>query len=124
MNGIDPYDQKPPLLNLSPGDLREIGINQLPRFLTAINDSVTNDREFFASISSPTDTIKNRAFKIIRDFLKSRKLNRYIIRNWTEEEEYVTTAKIKNLHYDPKTVDWKVGFDTKFTPPTDTVGEK
>lgn len=118
MHGMDDSDPKPPKINLLPSDLIEIEINKLSEFLAGINDSITNERDFFASISSPTDTIKNRGFKIVRDFFKSRNLNRYIIRNCTEEEEYVVTAKINNLHYNPKTIDWKVGFDIEFTPPT------
>jgi len=124
MNGIDTYNQKPPFINLSPSDLTEIEIDRLPKFLTTINDSVTSDKGYLVSISSPTDTIKNRAFEIITDFLKSRGLIHYNIRNWTEEEEYVTTAKTKNIPYDPKTVDWKIGFDLEFIPPPEMTEEK
>ncbi len=46
---------------------------------------------------------------------------RYNIRNWTEEEQFVTTAKIENRKYDPNSIDWKIGFDTMFTPPTDSI---
>lgn len=117
--GID--DTKPPRVFLIPDSLTKLSINDLPQFLaTSISDSLASDRHFFASISSPTDTIKNRAFKIITDFFKLKKIIRYNIRNWTEEEKFVTTAKIENKKYNPDSVDWKVGFDIIFNPPTET----
>ena len=117
--GID--DTKPPRVFLTPDSLTKLNINDLPKFLTTvITDSIASDRHFFASISSPTDTIKNRAFKIITDFFKSKNIRRYNIRNWTEEEQFVTTAKIENKKYNPDSVDWKIGFDIIFNPPTDT----
>jgi len=117
--GID--DTKPPRVFLTPDSLTKLNINDLPQFLaTSITDSLASDRHFFASISSPTDTIRNKAFKIITDFFKSKKIMRYNIRNWTEEEQFVTTAKIENKLYNPDSVDWKVGFDIIFNPPTDT----
>jgi len=118
--GID--ETKPPKVFLVPDSLAKLNIADLPQFLaSSINDSVAADRHFFASISSPTDTIRNKAFKIITDFLKSKKVMRYNIRNWTEEEQFVTTAKIENRKYDPNSIDWKIGFDTMFTPPTDSI---
>ncbi len=117
--GID--DTKPPKIFLVPDSLTKLSLDDLPHFLTtSINDSLATDRHFFASISSPTDTIRNRAFKTITDFFKSKKIMRYNIRNWTEEEQFVTIAKIENKKYNPDSVDWKVGFDIIFNPPTDT----
>lgn len=117
---------KPFHLFLTPEDLSEIKINNLEIFLKSIPDSIITDKHFFASISSPKDTIRNRAFKVITDFLKSRNIQFYNIRNLTEEEQYVLTAKLENKKYDPSLVDWKVGFgDTpKFNPPTDTTDKR
>ncbi len=115
---------KPPKLFLTPDSLREIKIGDLSEFLNnSITDSVARMRHFFASISYPTDTIRNRAFKLITDFFKTKDIRLYNIRNWTEEEKYVTTAKVENKKYNPDSVDWKVGFDITFVPPTDTIPE-
>ena len=95
-------------------------MNNLNQFLLSLPDnSKLIDRIFFATISSPTDTIKNRAYQIITDFFKSKKFIhpqysrlekdstiRYNVRNWTEEEQYVITAKINKTKYDPNKVEW------------------
>ncbi len=108
--GID--DSKPPRMLLTPDSLNVIKIGRLKEFLREmVSESISKDRHFFASISSPTDTIRNRAFKIITDFFSEKKMRYYIIRNWTEEEQYVTEAKIENKVYDPTNVKWKVGFE-------------
>lgn len=117
--GID--DTKPPRVFLVPDSLKKISIADLPLFLaTSISDSLAADRYFFASISSPTDTIRSKAFKIITDFFKSKEIMQYNIRNWTEEEQFATTAKIDNKNYNPDLIDWKIGFDIKFNPPNET----
>lgn len=115
---------RPPQLFLTPENLNEIKIKNLEVFLTSIPDSIISGRQFFASISTPQDTIRNRAFQIITDFFKSKNIRFYNLRRLTEEEQFVTAAKIGNTKYDPSKVDWKVGFDIKFTPPTDTANEK
>jgi|GEM_PF-3477420 len=115
---------KPPQLFLIPENLKEIKINNLELFLISIPDSIISGRLFYVSIATPQDTIRNRAFRVIADFLKSKNIRFYNIRKWTEEEQFVTTAKIENKKYDPNSQGWKVGFDIKFTPPTDTVNEK
>lgn len=113
--GID--DSKPPRVFLTSESLIKLDINLLPQFLTnSITDSLASGKRFFASISSPTDTIRNRAFKIISDFFKSKNIVRYNIRNWTEEERFVTTAKIENKSYNPDSVEWIIGFDFNFNP--------
>ncbi|MCP9769079.1 hypothetical protein EGI22_14265 [Lacihabitans sp. LS3-19] len=121
--GID--DTKPPRVFLTPDRLTKINISTLHQFLaTSISDSIASDPHFFASISSPTDTIRNQAFKIITEYFKSKKIIRYNIRNWTEEEKYVTTAKIENKKYYPDSIDWKVGFDNNFNLNTGTTDGK
>lgn len=116
---------KPFDLFLTPENLTEMEINNLDLFLKSIPDSIISDRYFFTSLSSPKDTIKNRAFKIITTFLKSKNIKYYNVRNWTEEEQYVTTAKLENKKYDRNAVEWKVGFGDRinFIPPTDTLPE-
>ena len=105
---------KPPILSLTPDSLTEINITDLQSFLIkSIPDSTTRSRHYFASISYPSDTIRNRGFKIITDYFKSQNIRRYNIRNWTEEEQYVTTAKIANKTYYPDSIEWKVGFDDR-----------
>jgi hypothetical protein len=102
---------KPTKLFLTPDSLKEVKINQLPEFLNGvITDSIARTRHFFASISYPVDTIRNRAFKLITDFFKTKNIRQYNIRNWTEEEQYVTTAKVENRKYNPDSINWKVGF--------------
>jgi hypothetical protein len=111
-NGVD-YT-KPPKINLNPDNLRRINLEELSEFLTltfAFTDSLTYDKNYYVTISSSTDTIKNFGFVIITDFLKSKNIQRYIIRSWTEEEKFVTQAKIQNKKYNADSVDWKVGFD-------------
>ena len=103
---------KPPRLNLMPSNLTKFDEKELRDFLTLnITDSISNDFHFSLTISSPTDTIRNEAFKVITDILKSKKFPRYYIRNWTEEEKFVTIAKIENKKYNADSVDWKIGFD-------------
>ena len=70
---------------------------------------------YIVSISSPTDTIKNNATKILFNFFKENNIRYVYIRNWTEEEQHVTLAKIKNLRYIPDSIKWKIGFDTSYT---------
>ena len=115
---------KPPRLFLAPKSLTEIKIKDLQAFLSNnIPDNMFRGCYVSSSISSPGDTIQNRGFKIIVDYFKIKKIGRYVIRNWTEEEQFVVTAKIKNIPYDPSKVEWKVGFDIKFIPPRETIPE-
>lgn len=110
---------KPPHLFLTPDSLTEIMPNELPNFLTAnIPSRNSNERHFAVIISSQTDTITNGAYKIITDFLKMKQINTVGARNWTEEEKYVVLSKVNNKKYNSDSVDWKIGFDSKFTPPT------
>ncbi len=120
--GTDQDFTKPPMLGLTPDSLIEIRINELQSFLTnSIPDSL--DRSFFPCISSPTDTIKNKAFKIVTDYFKAKKIRSYNIRNWTEEEKFVVDAKINGKTYNADSIDWKIGFTT-IPPPPDMIEEK
>lgn len=80
-------DSNPPRISLKPKDLKKIKIEDFRLFIMNII-SIAKNNDFFASISSPTDTIKNRGFHIIDNFFKSKNIYKYIIRNWTEEERW------------------------------------
>ena len=113
---------KPEYLSLTTDSIKEIQIENLSAFLNSlVKDSIIDERNFFACISSSTDTIRNSAFIKIKEFLRTKRIKLYNIRKWTEEEQYVLTAKIENKEYNPDKIKWKVGFGgTKFLPPMDT----
>jgi hypothetical protein len=103
---------KPPRLLITPDSLVEVKMKDISSFLKkVIPDSIQNDKHYRVIISSPTDTIKNKAFETITNFLKAKKIEIHNIRNWTEEEKYVLNSKIENKKYYPSTVNWKIGFD-------------
>ena len=98
---------KPYKLYLTPDSLHELRSEDMHQFLQAtIPDSMMNNQRTRVSISSPSDTIRNRAFKIITDHLAAKKISsEYVyIRNWTFEEQAVVTAKMQHLGYDPDTL--------------------
>lgn len=98
---------KPLKLYLTPDSLHELRSEDMHQFLQAtIPDSMMNNQRTRVSISSPSDTIRNRAFKIITDHLAAKKISsEYVyIRNWTFEEQAVVTAKTQHLGYDPDTL--------------------
>jgi hypothetical protein len=102
---------KPEKLALMPDSLITINNNDLIIFLKkSILYETESGRDKILSISSPTDTIRHRGFKIITDYLKANDIRRYLVRNWTEEEKYVSIAKHENKKYDPKKVKWVIGF--------------
>ena len=95
---------KPIKLYLNTDSLRELRSEDMKQFLQAtIVDSMTKRQNTSVSISSPSDTIRNRGFKIIMDHLAAKRISYYniFIRNWTFEEQAVVTAKMKHLGYDP-----------------------
>lgn len=104
--GLD--HSKPPKINLTPEDLKEIKLTDLETFL---DNNIKIEKYSVISISSPVDTIRNIACEKLINFLKTKKSKFYGIRNWTEEEKYVVLAKVRNKNYDPKSIKWKVGFD-------------
>ena len=90
----------------------EIKKTALSSFLNAIPDSILMDQHFCVAISSSADTIRNNAFNTIKAFFHSKNSRIcFLMRNWTEEEQHVVTAKIENKNYDPQAIDWKIGFD-------------
>lgn len=110
--GID--NSKPPKVFLVPDSLIKMRTEDIQHFIeTSINESLLNNRNFYVSISSATDTIRHKAFNTLTDFFTSKKFHRYIVRNWTEEEMYVTTAKMNNKTYNPDSVKWYIGFDNQ-----------
>jgi hypothetical protein len=117
--GID--FSRPPRLFLAADSLTEIKLSELPAFLkTTINESREDGDRMFTNIASPTDTIRNPAFKIITTYFKTAGIKAYGIRRWTEEEEFATKAKVKHTEYNPKTAEFKTGFDHPEIPPIDS----
>jgi len=108
--GLD--TSKPSLINLSPKDLQNIPINDLKEYLEKIPDTIKKDFYLFSSISTSSDTIKNRGFKIIVDYLNKNKVSNYCVRKFTEEEQYSLYSKLNKIDYDIKKIVWKEGFNT------------
>lgn len=110
---------KPSLLNITPDSLTAVKLNELPVFLKQLKSPLMEyENKYLVIISSPTDTIKNKAFEIISEFFKAKRIDIHYVRNWTEEEKYVVTAKVENTKYDPSKIKWKIGFDEVPFPPT------
>lgn len=91
-DGVD--ETNIPKLNLTSEQVFEINQNELHRFLyKIIPDTINNPKEVTASISSPTDTIRSKAFEIIRNHFKEKGIKLYSIRNLTDEEISVLKRK-------------------------------
>lgn len=94
-NGFDVYEadeayNKPPVIGLSAKDIQTLKGTELQEFLDQnISDSPQSVRDVTVSISSPTDTIRNRGIVIIIDHLKQNGVRLYNVRNLTEEESNV-----------------------------------
>jgi hypothetical protein len=115
---------KPPRLYITPDSLIEIKISELENFLKInIPDSLYNGYNVSAIISSPTDTIRNTTFNIIKEYFVEKNI-KHGIRNLTEEEDFVLNAKIKKEKYNPENQNFKIGFDIQFEPPSDISNEK
>lgn len=125
---------KPGKLYLTPENLIKINYPELERFLKTkfmMNKSPYGN---IISISSPVDTIRNPAYTTLLNFQKKHKDILVSVRKWTEEEQYVATAKMKHKKYDPDSIKWKVGFadgngwirerTIQFLPPVVTDSEK
>ena len=105
---------KPPRLYITPDSLTEINFSELEWFLkTNIPDSLINGDFVSAIISSPTDTIRNPAFNIIKGYFVVKNL-KHGIRNSTEEENFVLNAKIKKEKYNPQNKNFKMVRQTLF----------
>lgn len=107
--GID--FSKPPRIYLYPDSLKEIKQKDLPVFLKRQKLKGKFHDFQSVSVSSPTDTIRNQAVFIIRNYFKNKKDVYVGIRKCTEEEYYVSQAKISGKKYKPDAVEWKIGFD-------------
>ena len=102
---------KPEKMNLTPEEFKEVKTKDLPIFLKHLPiDQIKKYESPSGSISSSKDTIRNSAFKIIYDYFMSHGVKYFAIRNLTEEEQYVSQAKIENKKYDPDKIEWKTGF--------------
>jgi len=105
--------EKPPKIGLQPKDLKKIEIEDLYSFISKeITESTIKSKTFGITITSPTDSIKNSGFWVIKNYLKSKNFRNYNIKNWTEEEEYSLKVKLQNIPYKPENIKWKVGFDS------------
>lgn len=101
---------KPSFLDLNTDNTIEIPFGRLEAFW---RDSILlSDREKrFITISSTTDTIRNKALITLlklSDFSKKNQLN---IRKCTEEQLFVAEAKFKKQSYSAQKCEWKIGFD-------------
>ncbi len=113
--GLD--SSKPRRLYLSPDSLIEIQFKDLEKFL--INKLILKDdlsEKTIVTVSSPTDTIKNRALTILTKHFESKRNILVGIRRCTEEEEYVGYAKLTKTEYKPYLIKWKIGFDHDVKP--------
>jgi hypothetical protein len=106
-NGIN-KDMLPKKLGLKPELLTRIDTSELKNHLTKM------PMRRFISVSSPSDTIRNEGFWIIKDAIERKNLNRFI-RKCTEEEYFVAMAKFYNRQYEPEKIKWKIGFDSTNT---------
>lgn len=111
--GLDGH--KPEFLRLNIGHVIEIPLGDIESFW---RDSISlSEREKrFITISSTTDTIRNKAllkFLKLSDFSKKNQLN---IRKCTEEQLLVADAKFKKLPYSSEKAKWKTGFDDSSVP--------
>lgn len=113
--GCGMMDRRPMALHLRPNDLNEIKKEELLDFFKVIythsprSDTLTPE---ITSMSSPIDTIRNEGIKIFARFFVGGRGGRYVLRNTTEEELFVVTAKAQNKEYYPDSVKWKVGVDS------------
>ena len=101
---------KPVKLYLTPEDLIKIRYSELDHFLKTKFNRHNIPGTSILSISSSVDTIRNPAYTKLIDFQKRHKNMLVSVRKWTEEEEYVATAKMNHQKYDPTKIQWKVGF--------------
>ena len=100
---------KPGKLYLTPEKLIEIKYSELDQFLKTKFKRIKHNTHII-SIGSSTDTVRNPGYTILMNFKNRHKNILVSVRKWTEEEEYVATAKMKNKEYDPAKIKWKVGF--------------
>lgn len=84
---------KPPFINLETNDLIEIKIHQLDSFASAVIPN--SDFKPYPSviISSPSDTIRNRGYNIIKHVLNNKGIDIFETRNSTQEEIAVIAKK-------------------------------
>lgn len=108
---------KPPRLYLTPDSLKEIKLKDLEKFLNKLVKEKANSGKQIIIISSPTDTVKNKALTLITLYFESKKEYLVGVKKCTEEEEYVGYAKLKKRKYNPSEIKWKIGFDLIPLPP-------
>jgi len=97
-------DLLPEKIYLTPDSLEEIDTVELKQILNKNHNTRT------VTVSSPSDTIRNEAFWILRAFIKENYLNCFI-RKCTEEEYFTSNAKFNGKKYIPEDIHWKIGFE-------------
>jgi len=109
---------KPPYLDLKPQTLTKLSIKEIPEFWKRNLTQNTKNRRAIISVSSPNDTIFNKALPIIQKLFRGEKDDHlfFSIQRSTEEELLVSKAKFKHKEYDSHGVNWKIGFDHGDTP--------
>jgi hypothetical protein len=122
--GTGTDNSKPKRLYLTPDSLTQISIDSLDSFLSETLKTSSDKEVLTASISSPIDTIESQAFPIITKYFRKNNIQRYAIRLLTEEERYVTEARLENKHYNPDSIEWETGFDSNLIPPVPSDIEK
>ncbi len=107
---------KPAFLDLNTDNVIEIQLNDLESFW---RDSILlSDREKrFITISSTTDTIRNKALITLLKLSGFSKNNQLNIRKCTEEQLFVSEAKFRKQPYSAKNRKWTIGFDDSHAPP-------
>jgi hypothetical protein len=116
-NGID--FSKPEFINLKPSDLIALSDEDIEDFVNkTVQDTSSIGKRLFVSVSSPTDSIYNRHFEIIKNIIQQKRLRYYTIRNTTEEELAVLDARVHGKNYNSDSIKWKQGFGgITFLPP-------
>lgn len=120
---IEDYDF-PNFIELEPRHLTTIPGKDFLSFIKANNDILElikkpENRASFFQIASTTDTIKNKAYYDLGNFLGKEKRAYYKVRKITEEESKVLDCKIRNKAYKPNRINWSKNFiHGKFSPYT------
>jgi len=119
-------EEYPFFLDLTPNDLITINANYFIDFIKDNDCFFRLDTNYkstnrFLYLVSDFDTIKNKGFYELLDYIKTSKNEKnrvyYIIRGSTEEERQVLKYKRSVDYYDPKSINWSENFlDGKTKP--------
>ena len=113
MCSTDADPSKPDFLDLRPSDffiIRGNNLNDLVKDNVLNNEVNEGHNRQFIYIASPVDTIRQKEFYQLFEYLRDERLARFVIRRTTEEEDAVIKAVKENSPYYSSEVKWKVGF--------------